>query len=348
VGVRDALVPLKQHALNSSDVDCGAPCARDLFASLDWSRTPLGPIESWPQRLRTTAEIVLGNRYPMIVLWGSDLIQVAYNDAYARLIGWRHPGAMGQKDETAWPEVWHINEPIYNAVLAQGREFYFEDALYPLERNNWREEVYLTISYGPVRDDHERFGGILVTMVETTRNVLAERRLRWLRDVAARTARVRSIPEIGSIAVNVLAENAGDVLFASIVAAEGREDFGPAHTPLGAHPQLLGSVGLDECDAYDLAPIAAAVVGADGSALITLGARRNGEPYPGGAFGKPVRQAYVAGLPPATGSAQRGWLVVGLSPALPPDARISRIGQRPDFSRSACVPTRSPRRCEPG
>ncbi|MGD0474402.1 MAG: SpoIIE family protein phosphatase [Candidatus Velthaea sp.] len=303
--------------------DDGSPafvCAREVFAGIDWSRTSLGPVERWPQRLQTAVEIVFANRFPMVVLWGPDIVQAAYNDAYAELIGARHPRAMGATNKAIWPEVWHINGPIYADVLHSGREFYFEDALYPLERNAWREEVYLTISYAPLRDDDGRIGGILATMVETSRNVLAERRLRSLREFASRTARMRSVRDIGWIAVKALAENTGDIVFV-VIFSDAADDAQHAGEPGLSPPALLGYAGLDETDARDLAVIAQAVCAEGGSGLIELGLRGNGQPYAGGAFGQPVRDAHVAALPQASGSGPRSWIVVGLSPALPRDVR---------------------------
>ncbi len=46
----------------------------------DWGATPLGSVERWPQSLKTTVGIVLNCSFPMIVLWGPELIQI-YNDA---------------------------------------------------------------------------------------------------------------------------------------------------------------------------------------------------------------------------------------------------------------------------
>jgi serine phosphatase RsbU (regulator of sigma subunit) len=265
-------------------------------------------------------EIVLANRFPMIVLWGPGMVHAVYNDAYANLIGSRHPRAMGAANEAIWPEVWHINGPIYEAVLNEGQEFYFEDALYPLERDSWREEVYLTISYAPIRDDDGRVGGILATMVEVTRNVLAERRLRSLRELASRTARVRSVADIGTFAVEVLAENRGDILFV-LLFRDVADDGQRAGEPGSASPVLLGYAGLDKADAHDLATIGLAVTGDGGSALIQLGLRSSGESYLGGAFGQPVRDAYVAALKQVSGTGARCSIVIGLSPALPRDAR---------------------------
>ncbi len=42
-----------------------------LIRSMDWSRTPLGPIESWPQSLRTTVELVRGVELPDLARLGS-------------------------------------------------------------------------------------------------------------------------------------------------------------------------------------------------------------------------------------------------------------------------------------
>lgn len=48
--------------------------------SLDWSTTALGPVEHWPQSLRTALRIVLGSGYPMTICWGPDYA-LLYNDA---------------------------------------------------------------------------------------------------------------------------------------------------------------------------------------------------------------------------------------------------------------------------
>jgi hypothetical protein len=40
----------------------------------DWSKTSLGPVDSWPQSLRTAVSICLSSRFPMVIWWGPDLI----------------------------------------------------------------------------------------------------------------------------------------------------------------------------------------------------------------------------------------------------------------------------------
>ena len=63
-------------------------------AAQDWAATPLGPVESWPQSLKTAASMVLGSTVPMFVGWGPDLL-LLYNDGYAEILGDRGP-ALGQ------------------------------------------------------------------------------------------------------------------------------------------------------------------------------------------------------------------------------------------------------------
>ena len=90
----------------------------------------------------------------MIVLWDPELIQL-YNDGYVPLLAFRHPSSLGQRTRDYWPEVWHINAPIYDRVFA-GETVGFEDALYPVSRPgsiDERQDLYVTLSYSPVRDE---------------------------------------------------------------------------------------------------------------------------------------------------------------------------------------------------
>jgi hypothetical protein len=43
-----------------------------LLREHDWSKTPLGPLETWPQSLRTTVGLVLHSVVPIVLLWGED------------------------------------------------------------------------------------------------------------------------------------------------------------------------------------------------------------------------------------------------------------------------------------
>ncbi|MCW6512231.1 PAS domain-containing protein [Lichenifustis flavocetrariae] len=147
-----------------------------LIRSHPWATTSLGAVEGWPKGLTAILGMMVSGGFPAIALWGPDLIQI-YNDGYRELMGHRHPAGLGQPTLQCWPEVAHINEPIYARVLA-GEALNFEDALYPIRRNGRIEDAYFTLSYSPLREDEGKVAGVLVTVVETTARVTAEAKLR--------------------------------------------------------------------------------------------------------------------------------------------------------------------------
>ena len=61
-----------------------------LLRSIDWSSTPLGPVEHWPQSLKTCIRIILTSSQPMFVWWGDQLINL-YNDPYRSILGGNTP-----------------------------------------------------------------------------------------------------------------------------------------------------------------------------------------------------------------------------------------------------------------
>ncbi len=72
-----------------------------LIRSMDWSSTPLGPVETWPQSLRTSVSLCLSSTFPILVAWGPEDIQI-YNDSYRPICGAKHPESMGQNFKVCW------------------------------------------------------------------------------------------------------------------------------------------------------------------------------------------------------------------------------------------------------
>jgi PAS domain S-box-containing protein len=165
----------------------------ELTRSFDWSKTPLGPIDSWPDVLLTTVNMLLATRHPMFLWWGPDLIQF-YNDGYRPSIREdKHPKALGQRGMECWPEIWPIIGPQIEAVMTRGESTWHQNALVPIYRNGKLEDVYWTYSYSPIRDSDGNIGGTLVTCSETTEEVLGEQRLRQSE------ARFRSLVEQANV-----------------------------------------------------------------------------------------------------------------------------------------------------
>ena len=150
-----------------------------LTRNFDWSRTPVGPIEEWPQSLRITLGIVLHSDFPMFLWWGKDMIQF-YNDAYRPSLGdnGKHPYALGQPAEDCWPEIWDTIFPLIQRVRTTGQSFFAEDQLIPIFRNGKLEDVYWTFSYSAVIGDSGMIDGVLVICNETTKRMQATSELK--------------------------------------------------------------------------------------------------------------------------------------------------------------------------
>ena len=191
--------------------------------SFQWAATSLGPVMEWPQSLRTAVSICLSSRFPMIVLWGPELIQM-YNDAYLPILGANHPRSLGQPTRECWPEVWEFNAPIYSAVVERGEETYLEDQLFRITRNGYMEDAYFTACYSAIRDESARVGGVLVTVLETTNRVLTGRRLRTLRELAAHVSTATTALEACATAALTLAGNPTDLPFALLYLTDSSGD----------------------------------------------------------------------------------------------------------------------------
>jgi PAS domain S-box-containing protein len=118
---------------------------------------------------------------------GPELVYI-YNDAFAEIFADKHPWALGQRVRDVWPEAWHRLEPLLNGVLATGQPSRNDDLMLVLNRAGFSEECHFNVSYSPIRDDDGAILGVFVATVETTQQVLSERRQAWLGEVALRVA----------------------------------------------------------------------------------------------------------------------------------------------------------------
>ena len=147
-----------------------------LLRAFDWGATPLGPLDGWPQSLRTAVSILLGARHPMYVAWGPQL-HLLYNDGYRQLLGARaaHPERiLGQPFHLVWAEAWEQVRPALDDAL-RGVPTYAEDRAFTVERNGYPETMYATFSSSPIRDESGAVAGVLCVCSETTSKVVSQR-----------------------------------------------------------------------------------------------------------------------------------------------------------------------------
>ncbi len=187
-----------------------------LMRSFDWSRTALGPVNSWPQSLRTTVSICLNSRFPMILWWGPQLT-VLYNDGYIPMLGAKHhQRALGLPGREVWAEVWPVIEPLLMQVVKKGEANWADDMLLFINRSGYPEECYFRFSYSPISDESGGIGGVFTPVSDTTKRVIAERRLRTLRELAERSSRTQTVESAYAGLAQALAENPYDIPFVAI------------------------------------------------------------------------------------------------------------------------------------
>jgi PAS domain S-box-containing protein len=155
----------------------------NLVRVFDWSSTSLGPIEVWPDFLLISVNMLLGSRHPLLLWWGDDLIQF-YNDAYRPSLGRsKHPGALGQRGQDCWHEVWASIGPQAHSVLHGGESTWNVDQYLPIFRNGDQlEDAWWTFSYSPIHETSGKVVGVFVVVSETTSRVCAERELNLSRE----------------------------------------------------------------------------------------------------------------------------------------------------------------------
>jgi len=228
---------------------------RARVRDFDWSATPLGPAETWPPSLTWSVELILASGFPMSVRWGPDLIMI-YNDAYAGLLGERHPRVLGKPLREAWPEIYSQLGPLNKAILRGERDnFFAEDHLWLIHRHGIPEDARFTISYSPIPDPTapNGIGGVLTTALETTDRVRNEKTLRVLTErlESEIEQRTRERDRIWKVSEDLLGVGNFDGYFLSV---------NPAWTSLlGWSEDELKSLHVSELRHPDDAPAANAV-----------------------------------------------------------------------------------------
>jgi two-component sensor histidine kinase/PAS domain-containing protein len=201
-----------------------------LTRGFDWSTTPLGSPEIWPQSLRVTVRLVLTSRHPMFIWWGPELIQF-YNDAYRETMGpERHPSALGARGRDCWDEIWDIIGPQIEYVMAGKGATWHEDQLVPVTRHGRRENVWWTYSFGPI-DFEGKVGGVLVVCRDVTSEHMAREALNLINEELKHRVK-NTLAVLGAVAAQTFRDESSK---ADLEKYQGRlAAFGRAHDLLTA------------------------------------------------------------------------------------------------------------------
>lgn len=165
-----------------------------LIRSMDWSKSPLGPISQWPQSLLTSLNLCLSSTFPILIAWGPETIQF-YNDAYRPICGAKHPESMGMNFRICWETALPVVGDAFTRT-ENGEGTYIKDQQMFLDRYGYLEESYMTFSFAPIRDESGNVGGIFHPITETTDKMLSARRTQALRNLGSAIGKAKAIKEI--------------------------------------------------------------------------------------------------------------------------------------------------------
>ncbi len=190
--------------------------AAELVRDFDWAATPLGTPDTWSPALRFVVPFLLANRFPMLLWWGPDYIQI-YNDAYAPVLGSKHPAqAMGRPFRECWHEVYHVLGPLVDVPFNGGPSSWTEDIELIVRRHGFPEETHFMFAYSPVPDETapRGIGGVLCTVHENTDKIIAERRVNIVNELGMRLAEAKTVEQAAHQVVETLVAHPKEVPFA--------------------------------------------------------------------------------------------------------------------------------------
>ncbi|MFC7924417.1 SpoIIE family protein phosphatase [Streptomyces cinereoruber] len=278
------------------------------LARVDWSATPLGPPQDWPQSLRTAVSILLSSKFAMWMAWGPELTFFC-NDAYRRdTLGQKYPWALGRPSSEVWSEIWSDIGPRIDTVLTSGEATWDEALLLFLERSGYPEESYHTFSYSPLRDDDGAVVGMLCVVSEDTERVIGERRMATLRDLGSDPSVIRTEPQMFDFVAGQLGRNPYDLPFTLtyLFQEDGSARLSSLTGVPDGHPMAPETLPADSTSVW---PTDAPTRGE--SLLVPL----DGEPFrdlPSGGWEEVPTQALVVPLH-QQGAAPYGFMVAGLN-----------------------------------
>jgi PAS domain S-box-containing protein len=296
--------------------ECGA-----LIRAKDWSQTPLGPVEQWPQSLKTAVRIILTSRQPMFVWWGKQLINL-YNDAYCDIVGGKHPKAQGQPASEVWHEIWHQVEPRARKAIGENVGTYDEALLMIMERHGYPEETYYTFSYSPIPGDSGKAEGIICANSDETGAIIGERQLTTLKELAAQTGKARTAADACRLSAKALAVNTHDVPFAALYLQQDQSDTLTLQAAVGIarnHRAVSKKVGVT-----DERPWPFSQVLSSGKPVVVNDLDQLFDKLPTGAWERPPSQAVLLPLG-RLGASASGVLLVALNPFRPYDGSYEQF-----------------------
>ena len=322
-----------------------------LIRNYDWSLTPLGPIDFWPQSLKTSVNLILNSQHPMWIGWGED-VTFLYNDAYVHVLSLaKHPSALGKPAAEVWHEIWDICGPLADKVFEKGEASFVDEVRLLMNRGDFLEETYYSFSYSPIRDESGNVSGLFCPSTEVTPKVINARRLRTLSELSVSALVQKTTDDVCASVTATLASNPDDIPFAALYLIDEeskqlrlRQTCGLG---TGAKAFTPESIGLNVESAESLWPLAE-VLKTGQSQVVSV---RKIERLPLGVGQQRLSDAMVLPVTSRGEGGTVGVLIAGVNPARKIDAEYRTFfeliaGQIATAIQNVCVAEEERKRLE--
>jgi PAS domain S-box-containing protein len=143
----------------------------EFIRGWDWTKSSLGPMESWSTVLLAVVNLVLNSDVPSAVYWGAELAMI-YNDGYRDNIAKRHPAALGAPARVVWADLWPRFGQQVEGVLRDGNSVIQEKVSLKVEFEGREIETFWNLSLSPIYEEG-RIAGVYKTSQNITEEVNA-------------------------------------------------------------------------------------------------------------------------------------------------------------------------------
>jgi PAS domain-containing protein len=129
------------------------------------------------------------------VYWG-DNATIIYNEPYTQLIGRKHPALQGQDPKIEFAEIWDHFERLLANQRETAETVVEANAFLLLFRHGFFEETFFSWKFVPIIGHEGWVVGSHATVVEVTREVLSDRRLKMVRSLSRQLSGSESIKDL--------------------------------------------------------------------------------------------------------------------------------------------------------
>lgn len=164
----------------------------------------LGPQGDWPFELKTMASMCLDCPLPVLLLWGADHIML-YNEAYANILGDKHPAALGSSVFEIWTETENPCAAMISSIFNEGKTYSYDDIAITLNRDGKKTEGHMALVANPIRMNSGEIGGVIFIAQDTTVKVQTNKQLLIAQAEAhSQKEKLHSLLMQAPVAINIL------------------------------------------------------------------------------------------------------------------------------------------------